>query len=63
LPRHIAESVRLSEGQTVDVEVADEAIVVRPTRKRFKLADLLADYPAERRTEVEWGKPEGDEAW
>lgn len=63
LPRHIAESVRLTDGQTVEVEVADETIVVRPARKRFKLSELLADYPQERRTEIDWGKPEGDEAW
>lgn len=64
LPRHIAEGVRLSEGQTVEFEISDETLIVRPTRKRFKLADLLADFKkADREDEVDWGTPVGDEAW
>lgn len=63
LPRHIAEGAKLSEGQTVDLEVNEESLVVRPARKKFKLADLLADYQRDTRGEVDWGKPEGDEAW
>jgi antitoxin MazE len=61
LPRHIAESAKLSEGQCVELTVEDEALVVRPSRKKLKLADLLAGY--ERRDEVDWGGPVGDEAW
>lgn len=62
LPRHIAESVRLSAGQPVELTVEDEALVVRPARKRLKLADLLDGY--ERRVqETDWGGPVGDEVW
>ncbi|MEN5147205.1 AbrB/MazE/SpoVT family DNA-binding domain-containing protein [Brevundimonas diminuta] len=62
LPQHLAESVRLTEGQTVELAVEDEALVIRPTRKKLKLADLLEGY--ERRTgEVDWGQPKGDEVW
>lgn len=64
LPRHIAEGVKLTEGQTVDLEIADETLIVRPTRKRFRLKDLLAGY--ERRhshPETDWGPPTGDEVW
>lgn len=63
LPRHIAESVKLTEGVTVELEVDDETLIVRPTRKKFKLADLLANYKKTKREEVDWGKPEGDEVW
>ncbi|MCH1927643.1 AbrB/MazE/SpoVT family DNA-binding domain-containing protein, partial [Shewanella sp. C31] len=63
LPRHIAESVRLTEGVTVELEIEDESLIVRPARKRFKLADLLADYEKSKHAEVDWGKPEGDEVW
>lgn len=62
LPRNLAESVRLTEGQSVELVVEDDALVVRPTRKKIKLADLLDGY--ERRTgEVDWGSPKGDEVW
>ncbi len=64
LPRHVAESVRLSEGQTVSVEVDDETLVIRRTRKRYKLADLLAEMkPSAKRDEEDWGTPKGDEVW
>jgi len=63
LPRHIAEGVKLSEGQTVDLEIADETLIVRPARKRFRLKELLADYQRHERGETEWGPPKGDEVW
>jgi len=64
LPRHIAEGVKLTEGQTVEFEIADESLIVRPARKRFKLADLLEGYKkSKQHQEVDWGKPEGDEVW
>lgn len=63
LPRHIAESARLSDGQTVELAIENEAIVVRAARKKFKLSELLADYRREPESEVDWGKPEGNEAW
>lgn len=62
LPQHLAESVKLTEGQSVEINVVDETLVIRPTRQKPKLADLLAGY--ERRTgEAEWGAPVGDEVW
>jgi antitoxin MazE len=70
LPKHVADQVRLVEGSTVHLEVeADGALKVTPTRKKFKLAELLegeqrnarsADSPSQ---EVDWGPPKGDEAW
>jgi antitoxin MazE len=64
LPRHIAESVRLTEGQTVEFEIEDETLIVRPTRKRLKLANLLADYHRrDPKDEIDWGQPVGDEIW
>ena len=65
LPRHIAESAKLAEGESVNFSVEDGALVIRPTRKKFKLSDLLANYerPDAKSDEVDWGKPQGDEAW
>jgi antitoxin MazE len=71
LPRHVADQVRLVEGSTVYLEVeADGALKVTPTRKKFKLAELLEGHPrrdsdrtAEKSPEVDWGPPKGDEVW
>ena len=61
LPRHVAEATRLVEGSTVKLEIEDGSIRVTPTRKRFKLSELLEGET--RRGEVDWGGPKGDEAW
>lgn len=62
LPRHVTEEMRLVEGATVTVEVEDGTIRVTPSRKRFKLADLLSNETGRAR-EVDWGKPVGEEEW
>lgn len=65
LPSHIARESRLEEGATVTIEVsASGSLVVTPTRKRLKLADLLQDYPARGEShEFDWGQAKGEEAW
>lgn len=63
VPRHLAEGARLTEGTTVELQVEDEALVIRPTRKKFKLEELLADYNREDHLAVDWGQPKGDEVW
>ena len=61
LPRHLAEEAQLVEGATVSLEFEDGSIKVTPTRKRFKLSELLR---GEKRTaEFDWGKPVGNEDW
>jgi antitoxin MazE len=64
VPKHMADSLRLTDGQAVDVEVEDDTLVIRPTRKRFKLAELLAEMkPAQKQDEHDWGEPKGEEEW
>ena len=63
VPRHIAESAKLTEGTSVELKVEDEALVIRPSRKKFKLGELLAGYERDNHSAVDWGKPEGDEVW
>lgn len=62
LPRHVAEEVKLVEGSTVCVEIEDGSLRVTPTRKRFKLSELL-EGESPKAKEFDWGKPVGDEAW
>ncbi len=67
LPKHLADQVRLVEGATVELEIADGSLKVTPARKRFKLADLLEGETRKTddnvTSEFDWGKPKGDEAW
>lgn len=63
LPRHIVDDVKFTEGQSVGIEVVDDTLVIRPIRKRLKLADLLAGYERNETVETDWGQAKGDEAW
>lgn len=64
LPQNVATDLHITEGATVSLTVEDHALVVKASRKRFRLSELLAQMPDEaRRGEVDWGKPEGEEAW
>jgi len=70
LPRHLTDQVHLVEGSTVYLEIVDDgALKVTPTRKKFKLAELLQGEPPRRgrpdseSPEVDWGPPRGDEVW
>jgi antitoxin MazE len=64
IPQSLAADLRLTEGATVWLSVEDEKLIVKPTRKRFRLADLLADMSEEKKhKEIDWGKPKGEEVW
>ena len=64
LPKGLAEEARLVEGATVDLRVENGALVVAPVRKRYRLAELLAEAkPETRHGETDWGAPRGKEAW
>jgi antitoxin MazE len=63
LPKHVTEEARLVEGVCVNVEIEDGSIRVTPTRKRFKLSELLEGEPAKAEREFDWGQPKGEEVW
>lgn len=64
IPREAVERLRLVAGAEVTLEVADDAITIRPARARrkWKLADLLKGVtPAKVGGELDWGAPVGKE--
>ena len=64
LPQAMAADLHITEGATVTITVEDHSLVIKPTRKRYRLADLLAQMDDKKKhKEVDWGKPEGDEVW
>ena len=64
LPQALAADLHIMEGATVSITVEDQSLIVRPTRKRYRLSELLAKMEGtKRRKETDWGDPMGEEAW
>ena len=55
LPKSIAQEARLDEGDTVDVSVDNGAIVIRASRSRYSLDELVRRItPKNRHDESDW---------
>jgi len=64
LPKSVAREAQLDEGDTVDVSVDNGAIVIRRSRPRYSLDELVGRITARNRhSESDWGGPLGDEVW
>jgi antitoxin MazE len=64
IPKSVAREAQLDEGDTVQVSVDNGAIVIRPSRRRYSLDDLVRRItPKNRHVETHWGGPLGDEVW
>ena len=63
IPQAIAKQASLNEGDCVAFN-HEGAIVVRPTRRRYELSELVSRITAKNRhRETVWGKPQGKESW
>jgi antitoxin MazE len=64
LPKSVAREARLDEGDTVDVSVDNGAIVIRPSRPRYSLDELVGRITkGNRHQDRDWGGPVGHEVW
>jgi antitoxin MazE len=64
LPKSVAREAQIGEGDTVDVSVDNGTIVVRPSRRRYSLDELVSRINARNRhDESDWGTPLGHEVW
>jgi antitoxin MazE len=65
IPKSIAKEAQLSEGDNLRFDVnPDGVIVLRSTRKKYELSDLVSRItPKNRHSEMDWGKPLGNEVW
>jgi antitoxin MazE len=64
LPQHLAADLHFIEGATVTLTIENGSLVVKAARKRYRLADLLAQMDEKKQhQEVDWGRAEGEEAW
>ena len=65
IPQLIARQASLSEGDCVALAVAsDGGIVLRPTRRRYELSELVSRITTKNRhRETDWGQAQGEESW
>jgi antitoxin MazE len=65
IPQAIAKQAGLSEGDKLALAIdPDGGIVLRSTRRRYELADLVSRItPKNRHRETNWGWREGKESW
>lgn len=63
IPKPFARELGLGPGDTVELNLADGRLVVRPATT-LSLDELLADVTdANRHSEIDAGDPRGDETW
>jgi len=64
LPKSVAREAQLDEGDTVDVSVNNGTILIRPSKPRYSLDELVGRINARNRhDESDWGDAVGHEAW
>jgi antitoxin MazE len=65
IPLAIARQASLGEGDSVTLAVDQNGgIVLRPTRRKYELADLVSRItPRNHHRETDWGPPAGEESW
>lgn len=65
IPLLIARQASLSEGDCVELAIdSDGGIVLRPTRRKYELAELVSRITSKNRhRETDWGAAQGEESW
>lgn len=66
IPKTIVQSFNLTQGSEVIVEALNDAILVKPVKKRNKVTiqSLFAGYTGDYKpSEVDWGDKRGNEVW
>jgi antitoxin MazE len=65
IPLALAKQARLSEGDSLAIDVEkDGSIVLRSSRRTYELSELVSQItPENRHRETEWGEPQGEKSW
>ncbi len=62
LPKAAVESLRVQEGEAVELRIEGDRIEIRPARPRYRLDDLLAQITPGAQPETVEFAPAGEEA-
>ena len=67
IPRGIADSLDIRAGDRLELAPAEGGLLLKkalPKEKRYALADILDCFtPSSAYPEMDFGKPQGEEAW
>jgi len=67
LPKHILNSANLSDRDAIELFVEGNTIIIKKSKKATKhktIQELFAGFEDDYApTEINWGKPEGNEIW
>ena len=64
--KDIMESIHLHIGDSVEVKVDENRIIIEPDtsiRGKYDIKNLLKDTPSDFNGEADWGTPQGNEVW
>lgn len=61
LPKAASESLKVKEGEAVELTIAGDTLTVRSARPSYRLADLVAAITPENRPEAIESPPVGEE--
>ena len=65
LPAHVTKKAGINQGDIVDIKAGrGRSVIISPTRPQYTLEVLVSKItPQNVHGTVDWGKPEGNEAW
>jgi antitoxin MazE len=65
IPRAVSRQAGIDEGDSLALDIKEDgAIILRPTKRRYELKDLVSRItPRNRHKETDWGAPQGRETW
>lgn len=65
IPRYILDAAQFDFDETVEIDVIDGKIVIKKMAERRKtIKELFDGFDGEyKETEIDWGKPVGNEVW
>ncbi len=64
IPQAVAESLGITEDTPVELSADEEAITIKPVRRRESLRELASKItPSNRHDETDWGRRVGREVW
>ena len=66
LPKELMNKLHITIGMTPEAEILDGKIIIEPVapEKIYNIHDLVREIePQYKLSEVDWGKPEGNEIW
>lgn len=61
LPKAAADSLRVKDGEAVELAIEGDALTIRSAKPRYRLADLLAGITSKNRPEAVEFPPAGEE--